>query len=77
MLSFFIFILLIAVVIILFALSFVSSILQWIFGLGRKAGNAFTSDKSQQKTPYQKPSSHKKKIFDRSEGEYVEFEEVQ
>ena len=71
--SFIVFILLIILIIVLFALSFISSVLRWIFGLGRKAGNAFSGNNPQQKTTYQKP---RKKIFDKSDGEYVEFEEI-
>jgi uncharacterized protein HemY len=72
--SFIVFILLIILIIILFALSFVSSVLRWIFGLGRRAGNAFSGSNSQ-KTTYQK-STRRRKIFDKSDGEYVDFEEI-
>jgi hypothetical protein len=54
----------------------VSSLLRGIFGF--LFGNNKDNNESQnrQKTTYQKPKS-KKKIFDKSDGEYVEFEEVQ
>ena len=73
MASFFIFILLIILIIILFALSFISSVLRWIFGLGRRTGNTFSS--SQEKTTYQRPH-RRRKIFEESDGEYVDFEEI-
>ena len=73
--SFILFILLFIFIIVLFALSFISSVLRWIFDLGRKAGNAFTGSNAQQKTTYQRPP-RRKKIFNKSDGEYVDFEEV-
>ena len=73
--SFIVFILLIIFIIVLFALSLISSVLRWIFGLGRKASNSFSGNNSQQKTTYQEPLRHKK-IFDKSDGEYVDFEEM-
>ena len=75
MMSFFVFILLIILIIFLFALSFVSSILRWIFGLGRRAGNVFSGNNSQEKTTYQRPH-RRRKIFEESDGEYVDFEEI-
>lgn len=75
--SFLAFILLIILIIVLFALSFISSVLRWIFGLGRKAGDAFSGNSTQQKTTYQQAPRRKKKFFDKSDGEYVDFEEVQ
>jgi len=74
--SFIVFILLFILIIFLFALSFISSVLRWIFGLGRRANDAFSGNNSQQKTTYQRPR-RQKKIFDESDGEYVDFEEVQ
>ena len=73
--SFIVFILLIILIIVLLALSFISSILRWIFDLGRKVSDAFLGSNSQKKTTYQEPPRHKK-IFDKSEGEYVDFEEI-
>lgn len=72
--GFFFFIIILVLVI---GLSIVGGILRFIFGFGRKSGSRtngrFESESSQaeEETP---PA--KKKIFDKEDGEYVDFEEI-
>lgn len=79
------FILILILVIVLIALTLVSNLIRFIFGWGRRtpkphyepnshnsqSGNTYSS------TISSRDSKQKKKVFDDSEGEYVEFEEVQ
>lgn len=62
-----VFILLIGLFIILAVLGFIRS----IFSFGRKK----TNSENQQNSNYQQPTT-KSKIFDKKEGEYVDFEEI-
>lgn len=62
-----VFILLIGLFIILAVLGFIRS----IFSFGRKKNNS----EDQQSSNFQQPTT-KSKIFDKKEGEYVDFEEI-
>ncbi len=73
-LFFIIFIVFLFVVIILFSvLGVVRSILSAIFGFGRRKNN-FQTEPSQQYNQHN--SDHKTKVFEPSEGEYVDYVEV-
>jgi len=65
----FIFILVIGLIIISTVLGFIRS----IFGFGKRNG-AQTQDF--QSNTYEQPAASKSKIFDKNEGEYVDYEEV-
>lgn len=83
MFSFFGFIFIIILVILLSGISVISAIIRAIFGRGRSnTGNT----QSQQRTQTHKQSSanaspdssikDRKKVFDKDDGEYVDFEEI-
>ena len=84
MFSFLGFFLIFLLVTVLLVLSFVSKILQVLFGLGRRRtssssrqshGNTKSSD-GKAEPSYPRPKKNKK-IFDKSDGEYVDFEEIE
>lgn len=81
------FIFIIIIIVLIFGLSIIGGILRLLFGTGRRQSrqqqqtytNTTTSDDSAYTS--RKGTSHasrhsKKKIFDKDEGEYVEFEEI-
>lgn len=81
MFSFIGFILIFIFIIIVFVLSIIGGVLRTIFGLGRRS--------SSRQTQYRRPAgddtaessratsqTKAKKIFDKEEGEYVDFEEI-
>ena len=77
---------LIIIIVLIFGLSIISGILRLLFGFGRKSSSQHTQSRNQQNTYHQEdkkedagntPSSRNhKKLFDKDEGEYVDFEEV-
>lgn len=77
----------IIIFILIIGVSVVVSVLRAIFGLGKRRGtsyqrpNANSSQSSSQRQQQSKqtvndPQKEHKKVFDKNEGEYVEFEEV-
>ncbi len=71
---FIIFIVFLFGVIILFSiLGVIRSVLSAIFGIGRRKNNYQTEPNQQYN---QNNSDHKSKVFEPSEGEYVDYEEV-
>lgn len=71
MLSFLFFIVIFVLVIILMIISAVFGFIRSIFGFGRRTTQNQTTDYQN----FEQPSA-KSKIFDKNEGEYVDFEEV-
>ena len=71
--GFFIFIIILVIV---FGLSIISGILRLLFGIGRKAGFHSTSFGGEEPAHKAEPEPKHKKIFDKDDGEYVEFEEI-
>lgn len=80
-------ILILVLFVVLFVIAILGSFIRTIFGLGKRATQAFTGEKtfsnhtqstysSAQSTQTSESSNGKKKIFADDEGEYVEFEEV-
>ena len=80
-------ILILVLFVVLFVIAILGSFIRTIFGLGKRATQAFTGDKtssshtqstysSTQGAQTSESSNGKKKIFADDEGEYVEFEEV-
>ena len=77
---------LIIIIVLIFGLSIVSGILKLLFGFGRKSTAQNQEKRSYQNTyhkeesreDYSKTDSNheRKKIFDKEDGEYVDFEEV-
>lgn len=78
MFSIFGFILIFIIFIILFGVSVIASILRALFGFGRKS--TFRTSQGQRQTEEdraeQEAAQPKKKIFEKTEGEYVDFEEI-
>lgn len=79
--SFLLILFLIIVAIFVFGLSLISSILRTLFGFGRRTSTNTSSSQQQQTTKKEfrqetTSTTQKKKIFDKNDGEYVEFEEV-
>ncbi|MCD7899902.1 MAG: DUF4834 family protein [Bacteroides sp.] len=78
--SFILILLFIIVAIFVFGISIIGSILRALFGFGKRAGTNTSSQQQQNTTSeYRKePQTPKaqKKIFDKDDGEYVEFEEI-
>ena len=80
-------ILIIILFVVFFVIAILGSFIRTIFGLGKRATQAFTGEKtssnhtqstysSAQSAQTSDSSNGKKKIFADDEGEYVEFEEV-
>ena len=80
-------ILIIILFVVLFVIAILGSFIRTIFGLGKRATQAFTGEKtssnhtqstysSAQSAQASDSSNGKKKIFAEDEGEYVDFEEV-
>lgn len=74
----------IIVIVLIFGLSIISGILRLLFGFGRKRGNN-KQQREQQNSYHSNEESdtfkgsvqqNRKKIFDKNEGEYIDFEEV-
>ena len=74
--SFFLFIiflvLIFGIVIIFSVLGFIRSIFSTIFGFGRRK-NTYQTEPNQ---PFEEQHKQKSKIFEKNEGEYVDYEEV-
>lgn len=70
------------ILIILFGLSVIGNIVRTIFGIPRTNSSGSTRTRTQSSTQTSKDSytdSHskdRKKVFDKDDGEYVEFEEI-
>jgi len=66
----------IIIIVLVFGLSIVGGILRLIFGIGRKS--SFHSNRTEREDTSSKvePEPKHKKIFDKEDGEYVEFEEI-
>lgn len=67
----------IIIMILVIGLSIVGAVLRFFFGFGRKS-NSYSSERSGREDFSQEEESHstKKKIFDKDDGEYVDFEEI-
>ena len=61
--------------IVLFVLAILGNFIRSIFGFGKRTPKHHKSE--QQEAPKQTSYSNKKKIFDKDEGEYIEFEEIE
>ncbi len=67
----------IIILVIVFGLSIIGGILRFLFGIGRKAGFAGGNSYHEEQSSSDADSEPKhKKIFDKDEGEYVDYEEV-
>lgn len=67
----------IIIIVLVFGLSIIGGILRLLFGIGRKVSgrpNHFEEEESGAKAENSEPK--RKKIFDKDDGEYVDFEEV-
>ena len=79
------FILILLLVIVLLAFSLLGNLLRFVFGLGRSTPKQYNntysySEKNTQETgttSVSQEKTEKKKIFNKDDGEYVEFEEIQ
>ena len=70
--SFLFTIFIIIIVVVLIVISVAVNLLRSILGFGRKRSRFSQHHGDQQ----HQPTAHKKKIFEKSEGEYVDFEEI-
>ena len=78
------FILLFIFLIVIIVLTLLGNVIRMIFGFGKRTPKEFKGQKNetydynnhQQTTESTTSSTGKKKIFEKDEGEYVEFEEV-
>lgn len=76
-LFFIIFIIFLFIVIILFSvLGVIRSILSTIFGIGRRKNNYQTEPNQQYNPNNSNHNDHKTKVFEPTEGEYVDYEEI-
>lgn len=75
----------IIIIVLIFGLSIISGILRLLFGFGRRRSGGNKRQKEQQNSSHSNEGSdtlksdvqqNRKKIFDKNEGEYVDFEEV-
>lgn len=67
----------IIIIILVFGISIISGVLRLLFGFGRKTTrNSNNHQSGQQEKPQSTSSPKHKKIFDKEDGEYVDFEEV-
>jgi Domain of unknown function (DUF4834) len=73
MLGFLLFILIFCLLLVLFAVSFVFNFIRNLFYFGRKTQS---SPSSNQDGSYTSNKAHKPKIFEKDDGEYVDFEEI-
>jgi len=66
----------IIIIVLVFGISIIGGILRLLFGIGRKS--SFHSNRTEREDTSSKvePEPKHKKIFDKEDGEYVEFEEV-
>jgi flagellar basal body-associated protein FliL len=71
MLSFLFFIIIFVLVIVLMAISTVFGFVRAIFGIGRQNNQ----NQNSQTQNFEQPTN-KSKIFDKAEGEYVDYEEI-
>lgn len=68
---------LIAIIIVLSVIgSFVNILLSPFRGWGRKRGHSSRDDRGDNPSASSKPREDEKRIFDKNEGEYVDFEEI-
>lgn len=71
----------VVIIIFVFGISIINALLRALFGFGRRTNPSSSSKNAQQKkTATQEKVNdpvQRKKIFDKSEGEYVEFEEIE
>ena len=78
------FILILLLVIVLFAFALLGNLLRFIFGLGKRTPkqyhNPYSNSQSNAQdfktTSFSQEKTERKKIFDKDDGEYVEFEEI-
>ncbi|BEH00396.1 DUF4834 family protein [Bacteroides sedimenti] len=67
----------IIILVLVFGLSIIGGILRMIFGIGRKVtGQSARSDRDENYADNSGSQPKRKKIFDKEDGEYVDFEEV-
>ncbi|WP_321519961.1 DUF4834 family protein [uncultured Bacteroides sp.] len=66
----------IIILVLVIGLSIVSGILRFIFGIGRKAGFHSSSFGGEEPAQKAEPEPKHKKIFDKDDGEYVDYEEI-
>lgn len=77
------FILILLLVIVLFAFALLGNLLRFVFGLGKRTPKYYNNQTSSNKNNEEYVSesvtqnkTERKKIFDKDDGEYVEFEEI-
>lgn len=78
--SIFGFLFIILIIILMFGISIVSSVLKAIFGLGKRTSphtaSAGAERQREARTENTNSQTVRKKIFEKDEGEYVDFEEI-
>lgn len=66
----------IIIIVLVFGISIIGGILRLLFGIGRKSTFRSNSTEREAEASKAAPEPKHKKIFEKEDGEYVEFEEV-